>query len=618
MNWQHLKAFVWLRWRLLKNQWRKAGAVNAVLMMIVSIGALVTAIPLFIGCFMLGLYLIPQATPALLMYVADGVVVAFLFFWGIGLVAELQRTEPLSLSKFLHLPVSVNGAFLINYVSSLMRLSLIVFVPVMLGFSLALVWTKGALLVPVLPALAAFLLMVTALTYQLQGWLASLMSNPRRRRTVIVATTMIFVLGVQLPNLLNMYAPWGAQRRVDRTKTLTEELAKLEGAAKAPELDAVELMRRQREVIEQHKLAMREADRASAAQWHETVQLANMVLPVGWLPLGVMAAAEGRVVPLVLGMLGMSLIGAGSLWRAYRTTIGLYTGQSSNAKGRPAPFAVAAVASPGSVRRPRTLLLEARLPGLSEPVSAVALGGFRSLVRSPEAKMMLLSPLIMIPIFGSMLWRGRAGIPEALRPLVAIGGMVLLLFGVVQLMGNQFGFDRDGFRVFVLSPASRRDILLGKNLVFAPLVLGFAVILLTIVQIFCPLGLDHFLGMFPHFVSMFLLFCIFTNLMSIYTPVHVAAGSLKPSNPKLTTVLLQMVMFLVLFPLTQAPTLLPLGIEMLSRFMGWTAGVPIYLLLCLVECAVVAVIYYFSLIWLGELFQAREQKILESVTKQVA
>ena len=94
--------------------------------------------------------------------------------------------------------------------------------------------------------------------------------------------------------------------------------------------------------------------------------------------------------------------------------------------------------------------------------------------------------------------------------------------------------------------------------------------------------------MFPHFVSMFLLFCIFTNLMSIYTPVHVAAGSLKPSNPKLSTVLLQMVMFFFLFPLTQAPTLLPLGIEALMRFMGWTAGVPIYLLLCLVECAVVA------------------------------
>ena len=616
MNWQHLQAFVWLRWRLLKNQWRRAGAVNAVLMMIVVFSALVTAIPLFIGCLMLGIYTIPAATPAQLMYVGDGVIVAFLFFWGIGLVTELQRTEPLSLSKFLHLPVSVNGAFLINYVSSLLRLSLIVFVPVMLAFSLALVWTKGILMLPVLPALAAFLLMVTALTYQLQGWLALLMSNPRRRRTVIVATTMIFVLGVQLPNLLNLYAPWGTQQRLERSKTLTKELATLDSATGPPERNAMERMRQQQEIIERHKLATREADRASTAQWNQTVRLANMVLPVGWLPLGVMAAAEGHVMPAILGMLGMSLIGGGSLWRAYRTTIGLYTGQSSNTKARPAP--AAAVALPASVRKPRTLLLEARLPGLSEPVSAVALGGFRSLVRSPEAKMMLLSPVIMIPIFGSMLWRSRAGIPEALRPLVAIGGMVLVLFGVVQLMGNQFGFDRDGFRVFVLSPASRRDILLGKNLVFAPLAVGFAVILLTIVQILCPLGLDHFLGMFPHFVSMFMLFCIFTNVMSIYTPIHIAAGSLKPSNPNLSTVLLQMAMFLVLFPLTQAPTLLPLGVEMLMRFMGWTAGLPIYLLLCLVECAVVIAIYYFSLIWLGELFQSREQKILDSVTKRAA
>ena len=114
-------------------------------MMIVAVGALVTAIPLFIGCFMLGLYAIPKAAPAHLMYAWDGVIVAFLFFWGIGLMTELQRTEPLSLSKFLHLPVSVNGAFLINYVSSLLRLSLIVFVPVMLGFCLALVVDQGDL-----------------------------------------------------------------------------------------------------------------------------------------------------------------------------------------------------------------------------------------------------------------------------------------------------------------------------------------------------------------------------------------------------------------------------------------------------------------------------------------
>ena len=114
----------------------------------------------------------------------------------------------------------------------------------------------------------------------------------------------------------------------------------------------------------------------------------NMVLPVGWLPLGVMTAAEGRVMPSILGLVGMTLIGAASLWRAYRTTVGMYLGQSSSRKaGR--CHARGRIA--GERRKPRRLLLEARLPGMSEPVSAIALGGLRSLMRSPEAKMMLLT-----------------------------------------------------------------------------------------------------------------------------------------------------------------------------------------------------------------------------------
>lgn len=617
MNWQHLQTFVWLRWRLAQNGWRRAGALNAILMLIILIAALLTSIPLFFGSVMLGVYVIPKASPAQLMYVADGIISVLLFFWCIGLIAELQRSEPLSLSKFMHLPVSVNGAFLINYVSSLMRLSLIVFVPIMLGFSLALVWTKGVWLVPVLPGLAAFLLMVTALTYQFQGWLASLMSNPRRRRTVIVIATTGLVLFAQLPNLVNFFSPWGAQRQAERSKALVNEMAKLEHAAKSGEFDVSEHLRRQNELMEKQKRTAREEDNVSQQQWVESIRLANVVLPIGWLPLGVMAGAEGRVLPSILGIIGMAGIGTFSLWRAYRTTLGLYSGQATDVK-EPSAEAIAAgrIAQAPARDQSSGSFIETRLPWLSEPISAVALAGFRSLVRSPEAKMMLLSPVIMIPIFGSMVWRARAAMPEQLRPLIAIGGLIVLLFGLAQLMGNQFGFDRDGFRVFVLSPASRRDILLGKNLVFAPLVFSFAAILLLVVQIFCPLNLDHFLGMAPHFFSMFLMFCIYTNLLSIYTPFHIAAGSLKPSNPKTTTVLLQLVMFLLVFPLTQGLMLVPLGIEVLLRFMGWIpVGVPVFLLLCLVECAVVWAIYYFSLIWFGELFQGREQKILESVTK---
>src|SRR5262249_28756617 len=159
--------------------------------------------------------------------------------------------------------------------------------------------------------------------------------------------------------------------------------------------------------------------------------------------------------------------------------------------------------------------------------------------------------------------------PDIVRPLLAIGGMFVVLFGVMQIMANQFGFDRDGFRVFVLCAASRRDILLGKNLAFAPLALGMAGRLLIIVHVGFPLRPGHFLAMIPQFVSMFLLFCLLANLLSIYAPMHIAAGSLKPSNQKLVPVLMQMGMFTVLFPLTQAPTLVPLGIEAALTYTGF-------------------------------------------------
>ncbi len=614
MNWEHLKAFVWLRWRLLYNQNRRAGVVNAVLTVIVAVGALLTAIPLFIGCLVLGIYAIPKAQPVHLMYVADGVVVAFLFFWMIGLITELQRTDPLSLSKFMHLPVSATGAFLINYLSSLLRLSLIIFLPVMLALAIALVVVKGVSMLLVVPLVASFLLMITALTYQFQGWLAMLMSNPRRRRTVIMITTLAFVLIVQLPNLMNFLGLWRQDRQMVGARNVVPEFDQLTRDLQSGKVKPDEFERRQKEILENQRRRVAQTERDNLEQMERTARFANMVLPIGWLPLGIVTAAEGSVLPSVLGLFAMTLIGSVSLFRAYRTTVGMYQGVSSSRKGRPAPAARAA-AGP---RKAGNSLLEMQIPGVPEPVAAVALAGFRSLLRAPEAKMMLLSPVFMTIIFGSMLWNSRNSRAESLRPLIAIGGMAFVLFGVVQLMANQFGFDRDGFRVFVLSSARRRDILMGKNLSFAPLVMGMAAIMLGALQTLSPMRWDHFLAMIPQSISMYLLFCLLMNFLSIYGPVYVAAGSLKPTNPKLLTVLLHMVTFMIFFPISQAFTLIPLGTELVVRMFGYGSGVPICLLLTLLECGVVAVIYYFGSAGLGSLLQSREQKILETVTAKAA
>ena len=74
---------------------------------------------------------------------------------------------------------------------------------------------------------------------------------------------------------------------------LVDQLAKLDRAAKAGEFDAMEHVRRQKEVMDEQKRAAQEGDRATAQQWSEMVRLANVVLPVGWLPLGVMAGGGG-------------------------------------------------------------------------------------------------------------------------------------------------------------------------------------------------------------------------------------------------------------------------------------------------------------------------------------
>ena len=75
-------------------------------------------------------------------------------------------------------------------------------------------------------------------------------------------------------------------------------------------------------------------------------------------------------------------------------------------------------------------------------------------------------------VFGILIFTVEGSPPSSVRPLMAYGATVFLLTISLQLTGNQFGYDRSGFRAFVLSPIPRREILLGKNLAVAPLIGG--------------------------------------------------------------------------------------------------------------------------------------------------
>jgi ABC-2 type transport system permease protein len=319
VNLEHLRAFLLLRWRLRYNQFRKAGAVNAVFFAIYIVLALVASVGLFVTGLLVGLFAMPHAPPAVRLYVWDGVVLVFLFFWLIGLLIELQRAEGLALDKILHLPVSPSGAFLVNYLSSLFSLTLIAFVPGMVGLILGQSISISPAMLLALPLLAAFILAITAVTYQFQGWLASLMTNKRRRRTVLFIATFSIILILQAPQLINVFRPW--DDTVESYKRLQEKQTELQRDFASKKMSPQEFHQQQKELNERHQAERKEATQRQLAELERIARVANAILPIGWFPLGAAALPDNEFLPTLLGFLGLGLIGAFSLRRAYRTTV---------------------------------------------------------------------------------------------------------------------------------------------------------------------------------------------------------------------------------------------------------------------------------------------------------
>jgi hypothetical protein len=567
----------------------------------------------FIGGIAAGYMILPDVSSRNVMIVWDVIVIAFLFFWMTELLVELQRSELLSLDKFLHLPVSLGSAFMINYVGSISSAGAIVFIPLMIGLAIGLVFSKGVGMLLLFPLIAAFALMVTALTHQFRGWLASLMVNQRRRRTIISVATLVFILLVQTPNILTFTrGRWLNRPGTPQAIELAKQNQELDRALAAGEISLEEQRRRKGE--------LRRANRAE--NWEFIQQIAgtlNQVIPLGWLPYGVSAMFDSRYLPGVLGTFGLALIGAGSLRRSYRTTMRLYTGHY-NAQPLTTPAAAPVASSqpraaPAGTRKYGAAFLERHISGLSEHASAVTFASLRAMFRAPEAKLMLLSPIVMLFIFGGMFFNNRVTPPELMKPLMASGGFTFIFFMTLGMVGNQFSFDRSGFRAYVLSPAPRKDILLGKNLAMAPFVIIFMTLTALLFQYRYPMRPDHFLAVLIQMIPMYLVFCLVGNVLSIIAPMPVAAGTMKPVKPKATTILIHTA-FIFLFPLALSPTLIPLGIEFLLSFTKSMVWFPAYLMLAVGECIFVVWLYPQILRSQGALLERRERKILEIVTSK--
>ena len=572
MNLAQLRALLWLRWRLTRNQWARGGEINAVITVIALWIALCMAVVAGAGGAFAGALGLAKASPQATMLVWDVLIGVFLLFWMIGIVTELQRAELIDFGRLLYLPVSLRCMFLLNYAASHFSFSLAFVLPAMLGITAGLVLGRGLTMVLLLPLLLGFFFMVTAWTYCLRGWLASLMVNQRRRRSIIVGVTVTFILLAQLPNLVMQV--WMGHTKKGHRATLDQ-----------PETHAQLLQ---------------------ASTW------AHRIVPVLWVPLGARCLAEGSVWPALLGFVGLSALGAAGLRRAYQSTVRFHQGGASAKPGKMPAAPVLAPARPFQ----GTLLVERKLPVIPEEAAAMALANFRSMIRAPEVKMALGMNVMVLIIMGAVVFSHNFhSLPKEGLPFLASGAVAVTFFGMIQLLANQFGFDRDGFRVLVLLPTRRDYFLLGKNVSVLPFALGSFLIFLVMLAVLAHLPVWTLLASGLQFAGAFLGLSTLGSFLSIVSPFRIAPGSLKPTKTKATAMLVTM-FTQMLFPLAMVPIFIPAALGALGEHFG-LPGAPITLMLSGALAALGFLLYWRALEPLGRLLQRREQKLLLVVTQEV-
>jgi len=578
MNREQLKTILWLRWRLMRNQWARQGGLGAVIAVLVGFGAFVMAAACFMAALLGAAFGLGNATPAVIMGVWFGATAVFLFFWMIGLLTKLSRSETIDLQKLMHLPVALGQLFVVNYLVSHLTLSIIIMVPVMLGLAIGLVIARGPEMALLIPLALSMVVMITAWTYCLRGWLASMMSNPRRRRTVIMCISLSFILLAQGPNL---YFNVLGRHSVSTQKTGNDT-----------------------------------RNAASEEMFNHLVAIQGFIPPL-WVSVGAQGLAENRVLPALygtLGCLGLALLG---LRRAYRSTVKHYLGETGGMVAALSKPAEAPAKTPRATGKSGSRFLEWHLPAVPEQSAALALATFRSLLRAPEVKMAMGSSVISMLIIGAMIFlRAPPTLSDTTKPFVATGVAAFSVFILIQFFVNQFGFDRDGFRSLILSPADRRLILLGKNLAMLPVCLGVGAILLLLVSVWLRLPPLVLVAALFQLLTLLLIACLGGNLLSILMPFRIQPGTMKPTKmPGLA--MLVMMLCQMLLPIVMAPVFIAPLLAMLWLRAGLPEFVPVNLLASCLLCGAMALIYGQALTPLGRLLQRREIKILGVVTVEV-
>jgi hypothetical protein len=421
---RQLRAFGWLRWRLLMNGVRGAKRrdtleqISRVLALLAPVAIVVfslgSILALSFGGFFAGLALATGAESGIGLVMVTRVVLVVQLMIVVFMPLGIGTQSAAKYTRLLLLPIHRRVLHLIEVLSGVSDPWIFVVVPglVLLAIGLA---TGGAVVAAVIVMLAgagliALLLSVGALVSFLAGWVM----RDRRRAELM---TLVFVLGISMAGLL-------------------------------PHMFGSDLAQRSRD----DKEAGRERPAMSVARVESSLPIWTRVIPSEMYGQVLLSAAIRRAP------------GDALLW-----TLGLWVQAAMFYLLSGVVHRRMLDAGEGQARRrvDATLVTLPRVPFLSPAASAVAVAQFRTGLKSVRGRVAVLLPGPMVALLALVLARAPeeapwiAAIPNY-GHLVFGASLIFAIYAIQPFSMNQFASDRAGLTLQLLLPVSATDLVWGK------------------------------------------------------------------------------------------------------------------------------------------------------------
>ena len=452
-----LAAIAWLRWRLFVSTLRTTrGQLELLSRVLVSIAFSIFAIGGALGMGVSVYVLLTHGKP---QFLAIFLWIIFFFWQVFPIAATAFSTNPDS-SDLLRFPLSYSSYFLVRLAYGVFDPASIIGALWTLGILVAISFAKPAIF-PwawlVLLAFAAFNLLLMQMMFSwIERWLAQ-----RRTREIMGVLFILLMLSFQLIGPLANHFGKRSRPNVER---FVGGVAPVQG-----------------------------------------------VLPPG---LAADAIVQGIYPQWPAALSSLALLGAFSLVIGYALHVrllGQYRGEN-----------LSEVAAASERERDRQIKVGWNLPGIATPVAAVFEKEVRYLMRSAPMLLTLIMPFFMLLIFrfGAMNSARRSlpflhDAPDLAFP-VACAYAILML---TNLAYNNFGGDAAGIQFFYASPVSFRDVVLGKNLTHAGVLILETIAAWTLVSfVYRRPAVDITLATLAGLLFAAPLNFVAGNVLSLYSP----------------------------------------------------------------------------------------------------